>query len=58
MKKLYLEGITPTQEEFYERLKQDEPISTSQPNPGEVCALWENLLKNTMRWYTFPCQAA
>ena len=43
--KLYLEGVTLTQEEFYERLKQDEPISTSQPNPGEVCALWENLLE-------------
>lgn len=43
--KLYLEGITLTQEEFYERLKDDEPISTSQPNPGEVCALWDNLLR-------------
>jgi DegV family protein with EDD domain len=43
--KLYLEGVTLSQEEFYERLKQDEPISTSQPNPGEVCALWENLLE-------------
>lgn len=42
---LYLEGITLTQEEFYERLKQEEPISTSQPNPGEVCGLWDNLLK-------------
>lgn len=29
--KLYLEGITLSQEEFYERLKNDEAISTSQP---------------------------
>ena len=33
---LYLEGVTLTQEEFYERLKNDEPISTSQPSPAEV----------------------
>ena len=43
---MYLEGITLTQEEFYERLKRDEPISTSQPNPGEVCGLWDTLLKD------------
>lgn len=43
--KMYLEGVTLTQEEFYKRLTQDEPISTSQPNPGEVCGLWDNLLK-------------
>ena len=42
---MYLEGITLTQKEFYQRLTQDEPISTSQPNPGEVCGLWDNLLK-------------
>ena len=36
--KMYLEGITLTQEEFYERLKKDEPISTSQPSPGR-CAV-------------------
>lgn len=42
---LYLEGITLTQEEFYERLKNDEPISTSQPSPAEVCGLWDMLLK-------------
>ena len=41
---MYLEGITLTQEEFYERLKKDEPISTSQPSPGEICGLWDTLL--------------
>lgn len=41
---MYLEGVTLTQEEFYERLKKDEPISTSQPSPGEVCGLWDTLL--------------
>ena len=41
---MYLEGITLSQEEFYERLKNDETISTSQPSPAEVCGLWDNLL--------------
>ncbi len=43
---MYLEGITLSQEEFYKRLTRDEPISTSQPNPGEVCGLWDSLLKD------------
>lgn len=42
---MYLEGVTLTQEEFYERLKNDELISTSQPSPAEVCGLWDMLLK-------------
>lgn len=42
---MYQEGITLTQEEFYERLKKDESISTSQPSPAEVCDLWDSLLK-------------
>lgn len=43
--KMYLEGVTLSQDEFYERLKKDEPISTSQPSPAEVCGLWDNLLR-------------
>lgn len=42
---MYLEGITLSQEEFYECLQKDETISTSQPSPGEVCGMWDNLLK-------------
>ena len=42
---MYLEGITLSQEEFYEKLKNDEAISTSQPSPAEVCGLWDNLLE-------------
>ena len=33
--KMYLEGVTLSQDEFYERLKKDEPISTSQPSPAK-----------------------
>lgn len=43
--KMYLEGITLSQEEFYERLKNDENISTSQPSPAEVSGLWDSLLR-------------
>ena len=43
--KLYLEGITLSQEDFYERLKNDETISTSQPGPADVCGLWNTLLE-------------
>ena len=42
---LFLEGISLTQEEFYEQLKNDRAISTSQPNPTSVCELWDALLK-------------
>ncbi|MBQ1310907.1 MAG: DegV family protein [Blautia sp.] len=42
---LYYEDITLTQEEFYEKLKNDFPISTSQPSPGDLCDLWEKLLQ-------------
>ena len=43
--KMYLEGVTLTQEEFYEKLKKDEPISTSQPSPAEVCDQTTKTLK-------------
>ena len=46
MKKCILEGVTLTQEEFYEKLKKDEPISTSQPSPADLCDLWDKLLRD------------
>ena len=42
---LFFEDITLTQEEFYQRLAEDADISTSQPSPGDVIDLWEELLK-------------
>ena len=42
---LFLEDITLTQEQFYERLGADSEISTSQPSPGDVMELWEKLLR-------------
>lgn len=43
---MYLEGVTLSQEEFYEKLKNDVPISTSQPSPADVMGLWDMLLKD------------
>lgn len=44
--KEYFEGITLSQEEFYERLTRDEDISTSQPSPESVLKLWEDVLQD------------
>ena len=43
---LFFEDITLTQEEFYKRLAEDADISTSQPSPGNVTDLWDELLKS------------
>ena len=43
---LYFEDITLTQEKFYEKLQSDCTITTSQPSPGDVTALWDELLEN------------
>lgn len=43
--KEYFEGISLTQEEFYEYLKKDADIATSQPSPESVLNLWKELLK-------------
>ena len=43
--KLFFEDITLTQEEFYRHLAEDADISTSQPAPGDVTDLWDEMLK-------------
>lgn len=42
----YYEWITLSQEEFFKKLEADKNISTSQPSPGTVIELWDNLLKD------------
>ena len=42
--KTFYEDITLSQDEFYEYLKGDADISTSQPSPGDVTDLWDKLL--------------
>ena len=41
---LYYEDITLTQAEFYRHLERDASISTSQPVPDDVTALWDEQL--------------
>lgn len=41
----YFEDINLSQEEFYEKLKGDADICTSQPSPDAVMKLWNDILK-------------
>lgn len=41
----YLEDITLSQEEFYQRLTNDADISTSQPSPASIMELWDKVLE-------------
>lgn len=41
----YFEDITLTQEGFYEKLAADADVATSQPSPGAVLGLWNEILK-------------
>ena len=38
------EGVDLTQEMFYESLKGGKDVSTSQPSPGEVMGMWDEIL--------------
>lgn len=42
----YYEDISLTQESFYEKLKDDISISTTQPSPESVFNMWDELLKD------------
>jgi DegV family protein with EDD domain len=42
---LYFEDLTLSQEQFYEKLKGDAQVSTSQPSPTDVGDVWVELLK-------------
>lgn len=41
----YYEDITLSQQQFYEKLKSDANVSTSQPNPIDVGEIWAKTLK-------------
>lgn len=42
--KSYLEGVDITNSQLYEALSQDRSVSSSQPSPGDVMALWDQVL--------------
>ncbi|MDE6952068.1 MAG: DegV family protein [Lachnospiraceae bacterium] len=41
----YLENVDLTEEVFYQKMTENKSISTSQPAPGDVMALWERVLE-------------
>lgn len=43
--KTYFEGIDITADEFYEKQSSGSVITTSQPSPGDVTAMWDKLLE-------------
>ena len=43
--KEYLDGVDLLPEQFYEFLKEDADVATSQPSPDSVMKLWEKVLK-------------
>ncbi len=44
--KTYYEGIDITPDEFYEKQASGSIITTSQPSPGDVTAMWDSLLND------------
>ncbi len=42
----FFEGVNLTQEDFYRRLESGDDVSTSQPSPGDVMGLWDELLSS------------
>ena len=53
----YYEDITLTQEQFYQRLKDNSDISTSQPTPDSIMKLWDELLKEYDQIVYIPMSA-
>lgn len=43
---LFFEDVTLTQEEFYHSLEQGADVKTTQPSPGDVTALWDQVLQD------------
>ena len=54
----YYEGINLTQQEFYEKLAADAVVSTSQPSPGVVMDMWDELLQDHDEVLYFPMSSA
>ena len=53
----YYEDITLTQEQFYQRLKDNSDISTSQLTPDSIMKLWDELLKEYDQIVHIPMSA-
>ncbi len=43
---IYYEGVNLTHEAFYRYQREGKAVSTSQPSPGDVLAMWDKLLED------------
>ena len=43
---LFLEDITLTQEQFYQKLEEGADVKTTQPAPGDVIEFWDKILQD------------
>ena len=43
---LFLEAITLTQEQFYQKLEEGADVKTTQPAPGDVIEFWDKILQD------------
>ena len=41
----YYEGVSMTRSAFYEKLREDVDVATSQPSPQDVMEMWDEMLK-------------
>ncbi len=54
---LYYEGVSLSREDFFRRQDAGEEISTSQPTPGDLLALWDRLLADHEELVYIPMSA-
>lgn len=54
---IYYEGVDLTQEEFYQRQSAGADIATSQPAPGDVLAVWNQVLEGCEQLVYIPMSA-
>lgn len=51
---LFFEDVTLTQEQFYQKLESGANVTTTQPAPSDVLALWDKLLEDHDQVMYFP----
>ena len=51
----YFEGVDIQPDEFYKMQEAGAVISTSQPSPGDVTAMWDRLLRSYDEIVLFLC---
>ncbi len=55
---LFFEGVTLSEDDFYNYLDKGADISTSQPSPGDVMEFWDKLLKEYDELLVIPMSSS